>query len=54
MAEIPSLYMMSNSASLKGAATLFFTTLSFVRLPVTEPSVALIAPMRRMSTRTEL
>ena len=50
--EIPSLYMMSNSASRKGGATLFFTILIFVRLPVTVPSVCLIAPMRRISTRT--
>ena len=40
---------MSNSASVNGGATLFFTTLTRVRLPVTTPSVCLIAPMRRMS-----
>ena len=44
--------MMSNSASRNGGATLFLTTLTLVRLPVTSvPS--LIAPMRRMSMRTE-
>ena len=31
--EIPVPYRMSNSASLKGGATLFFTTFTFVRLP---------------------
>jgi len=34
-----------------GAATLFFTSLIFVRLPTTTPSPVLIAPMRRISTR---
>ena len=50
--EIPSLYMMSNSASVNGGATLFFTIFTRVRLPVTTPSVCLIAPMRRISMRT--
>ena len=53
MEEMPSLYMMSNSASEKGAATLFLTTLILVRLPVATPSVDLIWPMRRISTRIE-
>ena len=50
--EMPSLYMMSNSASVKGGATLFLTSLILVRLPVTVPSACLMAPMRRMSQRT--
>ena len=42
---------MSNSASLKGGAHLFFTTFTRVRLPTTvSPSVTL--PMRRTSSRT--
>ncbi len=45
-------YMMSNSTSLNGGATLFFTTLTRVRLPMT-CSPSLIAPMRRMSSRCE-
>ena len=45
--------MISNSASLKGAATLFFTTLTRVLAPWTVPSVALICPMRRISIRTD-
>ena len=45
--------MMSNSASVKGGATLFLTTLIRVRFPCTDPSVALICPIRRMSNRTE-
>ena len=49
---MPSLYMMSNSHSQNGGATLFFTIFTFVRLPVTVPSGVLIAPMRRMSMRT--
>ena len=48
--EMPSPYMMSNSTSLKGGATLFFTTLTRVRLPMT-CSPSLMAPMRRMSSR---
>ena len=44
--------MMSNSASRKGAATLFFTTLILVREPVTT-SPSLIAAMRRISMRTD-
>ena len=43
---------MSNSASLNGGATLFFTTFTLVRLPTTS-SPCLMAPMRRMSSRTE-
>jgi len=50
--EMPSPYMMSNSTCLKGGATLFFTTLTRVVLPTTS-SRSLIAPMRRMSRRTE-
>ena len=50
--EMPSPYMMSNSASLKGGETLFFTTLARVRLPmISEP--LLRASMRRTSMRTE-
>ena len=37
---------MSNSASVNGGATLFFTTFTRVRLPITVPAVSLIAPMR--------
>ena len=48
-----SLYTMSNSHSVKGGATLFFTTLSLVRFPTTEPSVPLICPIRRISHRTD-
>ena len=44
--------MMSNSASLNGGAILFFTTLIFVRLPITA-SPSLIALIRRMSMRTD-
>ena len=51
--EMPSLYMMSNSASRNGGATLFFTIFTRVRLPSTVPSGVLIAAMRRMSMRTE-
>jgi hypothetical protein len=43
---------MSNSAVLKGAATLFLTTLTLVSLPITS-SPFLMEPMRRMSSRTE-
>ena len=53
-AEIPSLYMISNSASVNGGATLFLTTLSLVRFPDTEPSVFLMAPILLISTLTEL
>ena len=50
--EIPSPYMMSNSASRKGGATLFFTTLARVRLPtISEPFFS--ASIRRTSMRTE-
>jgi hypothetical protein len=45
-------YMISNSASRNGGATLFLTTLTRVWLPTTS-SPFLIAPMRRMSRRTE-
>ncbi len=49
---IPLPYMMSNSACLNGAAHLFLTTFTRVRLPVTSvPS--LIASMRRMSRRID-
>ncbi len=50
--EIPSLYMMSNSASVNGGATLFFTIFTFVRFPVTVPSGCLIEPILRISIRT--
>ncbi|PAV93082.1 hypothetical protein WR25_11431 [Diploscapter pachys] len=50
--EMPSPYMMSNSTCLNGGATLFFTTFTRVVLPVTS-SRSLIAPVRRMSRRTE-
>ena len=44
--------MMSNSASLKGGAILFFTTLMRVRRPITS-SPSFMLPMPRMSRRTE-
>ena len=50
--DTPSPYMMSNSTCLNGGATLFLTTLTRVWLPTT-CSRSLIAPMRRMSRRTE-
>ena len=50
---IPLPYMMSNSACWNGAAHLFFTTLTRVRLPTTS-APSLIDSMRRMSRRTEL
>ena len=40
--EIPSPYMISNSANLKGGATLFFTTFTLVLFPFTLPSLSLI------------
>ncbi len=44
--------MMSNSACLKGGATLFFTTLTRVRFPtISVPSLSV--SMRRTSRRTE-
>jgi len=46
-------YMMSNSASRNGGASLFFTTLTFVRLPDHDVAI-LMAAMRRISMRTEL
>ena len=49
---MPSPYMMSNSASRKGGATLFLTTLARVRLPTTSLPF-LMASMRRTSIRTE-
>jgi hypothetical protein len=49
---MPVPYMMSNSTSLNGGATLFFTTFTRVRLPTTA-SPFLIAPMRRISSRCE-
>ena len=51
--EMPSSYMMSNSTSVKGGATLFLTILIFVRLPMTLPSGVLIWSLRRMSMRTD-
>src|SRR5579885_2595341 len=50
--DTPSPYRMSNSACRNGGATLFLTTLTLVSLPTTS-SPRLIAPMRRMSRRTE-
>ena len=50
--EMPSSNMMSNSASRNGGAILFLTTFALTRLP-TLRSPSLIAPMRRMSIRTE-
>ena len=50
--EIPSPYMMSNSASRKGGATLFFTTFARVRLPMISLP-ALMGSTRRTSIRTE-
>src|SRR5579871_377516 len=49
--EIPWPYMMSNSTCRNGGATLFFTTLTRVWLPITS-SRSLMAPIRRMSRRT--
>jgi len=43
---------MSNSASRKGGATLFLTTLTLARLPMTT-SPSLSEAMRRMSQRIE-
>ena len=43
---------MSNSACLKGGATLFLTTLTRVRLPTTS-APSLIDSIRRMSRRTD-
>jgi hypothetical protein len=37
--EIPSLYIISKSASLKGGATLFFITFAFVRFQLTSFSI---------------
>ena len=50
--ETPSPYMMSNSATRNGAATLFLTTLTRTRLP-TDSVPVLIVSIRRMSSRTE-
>ena len=47
----PSLYMMSNSATLNGAATLFLRTVTRVRLPITSLP-CLIDCIRRISIRT--
>jgi len=44
--------MISNSTCLNGGASLFLTTLTRVWLPTTS-SRSLMAPMRRMSSRTE-
>src|SRR4051794_27309799 len=50
--EKPVPYMMSNSACLNGGATLFFTTLTRMRLPIAStPSFSV--SMRRMSRRIE-
>ena len=53
VSEMPSLYMMSNSHSVKGGATLFLTTFILVRLPMTFPEASFICPILRMSMRTE-
>ena len=50
--EMPSPYMMSKMTSRNGGATLFLTTFTRVVLPTTS-SRSLIAPVRRMSRRTE-
>src|SRR5208337_2771338 len=50
--EMPSPYIMSNSASRKGAAVLFLTIFTRVREPMTW-SPSLMAPMRRISMRTD-
>ena len=50
--EMPVPYMMSNSACLKGGATLFLTTLTRTRLPTDSPP-SLMLSMRRISRRTE-
>ena len=49
---MPLPYMMSNSACLNGGETLFFTTLTRVRLPTTS-APSFIDSMRRMSSRTD-
>ena len=49
--EMPSPYMMSNSTTRNGGATLFFTTLTRVWLP-TVSSLSLTWPIRRTSSRT--
>ena len=49
---MPLPYMMSNSAWRNGGATLFFTTLTRVRLPTTS-APSLMDSMRRMSSRTD-
>ena len=49
---MPSPYMISNSASRNGGATLFFTTLARVRLPMTSPPDFNVS-IRRTSMRTE-
>ena len=52
--EMPSPYIMSNSATWKGGANLFLTIFIFTWLPITFPSLSLIAaPERRMSMRCE-
>ena len=50
--EMPSPYMMSNSASRKGGAILFLTTLALVRLPMSSPEDFRVST-RRTSMRTE-
>ena len=52
MSEMPSPYMMSNSASRKGGATLFLTTFARVRLPMKAPVESFRPSMRRTSIRT--
>ncbi len=52
LARCPRRSRMSNSASLNGGATLFLTTLTLVRLPMTSVAV-LDGLIRRMSRRTE-
>ncbi len=50
--EMPSPYMMSNSTSRNGGATLFLTTFTRTLLP-TISSAFFTEPVRRMSRRTE-
>ena len=50
--QIPSPYLISNSAILNGGATLFFTTLTLVSLPSIS-SPFLIAPILLISSLTD-
>ena len=53
LAEMPWVYIMSNSHTRNGGATLFLTTLALMREPTTS-SPSLTGPMRRTSIRHEL